>query len=362
MAATRLRATALIWLRPLLVLTVALGLGTLLMAPMVNMEPRDLPIAVVDLDEGVQTPQGTANVGEQLAESIRTDDMDGMVAWQPLRERSMLDQALEGSEIYAALVIPEDFTESQMSAQQGQGEVSPLELILNEGKNPMVTAQLSDSLVGLTSGSEVPVEMSHYNQVPDDLGLLAGFLPMVFMLLVYISSYATGIVTRSSFPLGASGRGKVLTAQLGIATIAATVIGFATAGIMSAMVDLDFSLVGAGVFLTISSFALMTLVMGSINWVGMVGMAVPVLILVLGLGPADLPFEFLPAFWQELVYPWNPLRFLAEGARALLYQGAGWWNAATPGMVTAAILGMVLVGASGLTPRGRRTINEIAEV
>lgn len=118
---------------------------------------------------------------------------------------------------------------------------------------------------------------------------------------------------------------------------------------------MTFAVGGAGLFLAIASFALMTIVIGSINGVGMVGMAVPVLILVLGLGPADLPYEFLPSFWQHWVYPWNPLQFLANGARALLFQGAGWWNAATLGLIITAAVGCALVVASVLTPHAEKS-------
>ncbi|NHB84988.1 hypothetical protein G7085_11205 [Tessaracoccus sp. HDW20] len=74
-------------------------------------------------------------------------------------------------------------------------------------------------------------------------------------------------------------------------------------------------------------------------------------ILLLGMGTANMPFEFLPAFWQDFVYPWNPLRFLAEGSRALLFQGAGWWNAATPALLVTALVGALLVLSSVFTPR-----------
>jgi len=339
------------WTKPFLVLLAALGIGTLLMAPMVAMEPRDLPLAVVNLDEGVETPQGQVNAGEQVIEAIQSDDANGLVAWRALDDQAALDAALEDNDVYAALVVPADFGVSQAMAQQGQGEASPLRLIVNEGKNPMVTGQLSGSLSALTAGSDLPVETEYYHEVPDSLGLVASFLPMVLMILTYISSYATGVVIRSVFPLRATGRAARVATQLGVAALAAIAVGYLGSSILDAMVDLEVSVPDVAPFMAISSFALMTLVIGSVNWIGLVGMAVPILILVLGLGPADLPFEFLPVFWQDFVYPWNPLRFLADGARAVLYQGAGWWNPATLGLVLTALIGIVLVATSVLTPR-----------
>lgn len=337
-----------------MVLLVALGAGALLMAPMVSMDPRDLPIAVVDLDQGIETAAGRVSAGEQVAATVQEDDADGLVRWIALDSQAELDDALADGDVYAALVVPADFTASQVAAQQGAGQVSALRLVINEGKNPMVASQLSGSLPALAAGSDVPVETVFHDEVPDSLGLLASFLPMVFMILAYISSYATGIVIRSTFPLGAERRGATVVTQLAVAAAAAVMIGGLASWILSVMApDVGLPVGDAAVFLAISSFALMTLVIGSVNWFGAAGMVVPVLMLVLGLGTADLPFEFLPAFWQELVYPWNPLRFLADGGRALLYQGAGWWNVATLGLVVTAAVGTALVGTSPLTPRGR---------
>lgn len=351
------------WFRPFLVVLVALAAGVLLVAPMVTMQPRDLPIAVVDLDSGFETPQGTIAAGEQVVGAVTASGADGMLAWERLASREALDEALENNDIYAGLVVPSDFSESQVLAQQGAGEASPLTLIVNEGKHPMVTAQLSGSIDELTAGIDVPVTMEAYNEIPASLGLSATVLPMLFMILVYIASYGGGIVIRSTFPLHTGEaaqagtparvelRGRGAAIQLGLAVVAATIVGTVSAGVLSAFApDLEFSFAGAAVFLAIASFALMTLVIGSINWLGMAGMIVPVAVLLLGLGTANLPYEFLPSFWQDWVYPWNPLRFLAEGSRALMFQGAGWWNPATLGLIATSVVGIALTGTSVLKP------------
>ncbi|QNP55474.1 YhgE/Pip domain-containing protein [Tessaracoccus defluvii] len=342
----------------------ALAAGALLVAPMAAMEPRDLPLAVVNLDQGFTTPQVTVEAGKQVAEAVSTNDMDGLVAWQQLDSQAALDEALADNDVYAALVVPADFSESQVMAQQGAGAAAPLTLIVNEGKHPMVTAQLSASLGGLApAGLPVEIVTEAYHEIPEAIGLTATILPMVFMILVYIVAYAGGITVRGALPLD----GAVTTAasqpahrvrrallQLGIAVCAAIVTGATATWVLTLFApDLTFHVAGAVTFLAIAAFALMTVVIGSVNWLGMGGMVVPVGILLLGLGTANMPFEFLPAFWQDLVYPWNPLRFLAEGSRALLFQDAGWWNAATPALVLTGLVGAVLVLSSVFTPRGR---------
>lgn len=362
------------------------------MAPMIGMEPRDLPLAVVNLDHSVKTAAGTIDAGTTVTDTVLKNNADGMIAWQSFSSQLTLDDALAENDIYAALVIPANLSAAQAAVQQTAAEAGQqaaaealqqgadmaaaqaaaedatqqaavaaasdmpaLTLIVNEGKNPMVSSLLGSSLDTMIGESPFSIETKYYNEVPDSLGMLVTFLPMVMMILVYIASYVGGIVIRSTFPLAARERGKAIAAQLTAAAVGATITGFSAAWILSAFVPgLTLAVGSAGLFLAIASFALMTVVIGSINWIGMAGMAVPVLILVLGLGPADLPYEFLPSFWQHWVYPWNPLQFLASGARALLFQGAGWWNPATLGLIITATVGTALVATSVLTSRGKK--------
>lgn len=362
------------------------------MAPMIGMDPRNLPLAVVNLDQPVNTAEGTVSAGDDITKTVLENTVDGMIAWQTLKSQAALDEAFKNNEIYAALVIPEGTSDAQATVQRIVAEAGQeaaaeaiqhgsdlasaqaaakqaaqqatvtasrklpdLTLIVNEGKNPMVSAQLGTSFDSVAGDSPFNVKTQYVNEVPDSLGMLVSFLPMVLMILVYIASYAGGIVIRSTFPLATSRRGKTIAEQLLVAAIGALITGYSAASILSALVpDLSFTVGGAGLFLSVASFALMTIVIGSINWVGMIGMAVPVLILILGLGPADLPYEFLPSFWQEWVYPWNPLQFLATGSRALLFQGAGWWNAATLALIITAAVGTALVLTSAFTPRAKR--------
>lgn len=101
------------WLNPFLALIGALVAGTLMMAPMVSMEPRNLPIAVVNLDAGTDSTAGQIQPGTQVAASIVEEGDDGMIAWRTFASQEQLDQALEDNEVYAALVIPSNFSESQ---------------------------------------------------------------------------------------------------------------------------------------------------------------------------------------------------------------------------------------------------------
>ena len=329
------------WLKPLLAVFAALGVVTLLMAPMMAIKPRDLPIAVANLDAGASTPQGELNVGDQVVAQLTGSNMNGMVKWVTYASQSEIDEALESNEVYGAFVVPADFTASSAAAQQGVGEAAPIIITVNQGKNPMISGQLSTAFNSMAAG-DLPVVQQVYHPIPAALGLSAMFLPMLFVLMTYVASLLGGVTTRSAFPLRATGRWKTLATQTGVAVLVAIVVGLTATWIVN-------SITGAGL-----PFTDFTILLGSMNWVGIAGVAVPALILVLGSTTASLAYEALPGFWQNFVYPWNPLRFLGDGVRALAFQDAGWWNAATGGLLAALAVGLVLMATSVLTPIGRK--------
>ena len=62
------------------------------------------------------------------------------------------------------------------------------------------------------------------------------------------------------------------------------------------------------------------------------------------------PFEALPAFWQDWVYPWAPQRFMSEGIRAILYLDAGAWNAGSLPLLIVGAVGAMLTCIAALVP------------
>ena len=64
-----------------------------------------------------------------------------------------------------------------------------------------------------------------------------------------------------------------------------------------------------------------------------------------------LPFEALPSFWQDWVYPWAPQHFIGEGVRAVMFRGAGAWNAGSGPLAVIGAVGVVLACVAGTLPR-----------
>lgn len=174
---------------PLLaVLLISIVFGTAF-APVMHAGMRDVPIAVASLDAGAQTPAGEVNAGREMAAKLtQMASISGAFDVRKLASQSEVDAALEGNDVYAALVIPEKFTAAQvakqMAATQGQGRPSEdaaaavqtpaaenegkagdssVVLYVNVGKNPMLASQIAQALPEqlAQAGVDVRVEQVH---------------------------------------------------------------------------------------------------------------------------------------------------------------------------------------------------------
>jgi YhgE/Pip-like protein len=118
-AATGARAFALLrrpklWLVPT-VLTglLALLLSLLYMGGIINpnRDLRDLPLAVVSMDDGKPLPGQKQNLGTQVAEALLKDTSSETADWRRLTRAQAQDE-LDSGKIYGALVIPTGFSDS----------------------------------------------------------------------------------------------------------------------------------------------------------------------------------------------------------------------------------------------------------
>ncbi|MGV0428046.1 YhgE/Pip domain-containing protein [Corynebacterium pyruviciproducens] len=83
--------------------------------------------------------------GDQVVEKL-TGNTEAPVRWTAVDDPVALDEALEHNEYYGAVIIPKDFTASQLAAKAGQGQPAQLQVILDNGKNPMVANSMRAAL------------------------------------------------------------------------------------------------------------------------------------------------------------------------------------------------------------------------
>ena len=325
------------WIVPIVSMLAALLVGTALLYPMLSMKTRDIPIAVISLDEGMTTPAGTANAGDKIIKKITSLNGE-VIDWQKPKSEKQLEKNMRDGAYYASFVIPKEFTKANAA-----GQATPIQVTINEGINPMVTMSLSSVISTMAKNSGLSLEIKSINETAK-YGMFAMLLPMACILLVFIVSLITGFMTGSQlcFEGSCGQKAKTYVIQLIYLMAGALIIAFSAAGIIKGVTDIDVDMAATGSYLAIISFAVMLLVTGSVNLFGKKGLVIPGLIFILGMGLINPPYEFISNTWQTLVASWEPLRFFGEGMREVLYQDRGIWNSAAYSFIILAGLGVFM--------------------
>lgn len=101
----------------------------------------NLPIAVVNLDEGSTVDGEKVNYGDDVIDSLKDNDS---VKWSFVSKDEAYD-GLKGDKYYAIFQIDKDFSEQMLSAKSGTGKKATMEYICNEKKN-YLAAQISSKI------------------------------------------------------------------------------------------------------------------------------------------------------------------------------------------------------------------------
>lgn len=428
-------------------------LMALMFYPMAHMEMKNLPFAVLSLDEGMETAQGTVNVGDTLVDNITSatsgdDGASSAIAWTRVGSQEELDEALDNGEFYGAIVVPENFTADQMAAQQAkmqetlaqaqqlqaaqaaaaaaaaQGGADPsalaaaaqnggtdaaaaaaaaqgasgaaassgaasalaaggtdasaalsglasgasddssddapsLQVILDKAKSPMIAAQMGTQISSMFSslGVNVDVQTIHEgettnastgNAMSTMMSLQIGIMPLVMM------SLACGIVlSRIAGRKQAAGaeRWAAVGKQVACAVVASLLVGVAVYLLITGVAQVAADAGSLILFAWLASFCLMLFFLGVFNLSMPLGVVCALCVFGLGMSMAMLPYEALPTFWQDWVYPWAPQRHIGDGMLEILYRGAGAWNSGSGALVITGVIGAVLAAIAALIPR-----------
>lgn len=121
-----------------------------------------IKVAVANLDTDATHDDLTINAGSQIIDQLKENDQLG---WTFVSK----DAAIEGvksGEYYAAIIIPQDFSESLLSVLSGKIETPELEYYINE--NSMQLRQRSPVQVQARSKHRLitPFPLLHLRQLP----------------------------------------------------------------------------------------------------------------------------------------------------------------------------------------------------
>lgn len=142
----------LVLLTPIIALAV-IFIFSLTLFPTVQPQPENLPIAIVNEDQGVEIPnQSKVNMGQSIVDMIQKSsktEKDPAVKWVEVKSKEAVQKGLENQKYYAAFVIPKDFSTKQASLQTPTPSSPEVEIFINQGMNMAASTMAGQLLNGV---------------------------------------------------------------------------------------------------------------------------------------------------------------------------------------------------------------------
>ncbi|WP_456272442.1 YhgE/Pip domain-containing protein [Bacillus sp. AK031] len=390
----------LLWFSPLIALAIIL-IFSLTLIPSVQPTAKNLPIAIVNEDTGVDVPnQPKMNMGETIVEMIQKNPNtaagqdDSPVKWIEVKSKEEVQKGLDDQKYYAALVIPEDFSAKQASLRTPTPSSPEIEIFINQGMNTMASTMAGQILNGvvenvsnnvrtqLLDGFEqqgaaltpmqaeslanpITKKVTNVNEIGTNSA--NGNAPVSLFQPLWMASLASAAVIFIAVSKAAITNRKesflAKLVQILAGAIISLVVGFGLTLLAEGVVGLHIPhFTDIALFLTITSFSFFLMISAVLSLLGIRGMPIFVLMLFFGAPLLAMAPEMMSPFYHDWVYSWLPMRFMVEGLRELLYFGNGLtWNAPVSSLVWIGVVSMLVIIASALRVTSSKEETQIQE-
>lgn len=374
----------LLWLSPVIALLVVF-IFSLTLFPTIQPQPKNLPIAIVNEDQGVEIPnQAKMNMGQTIVDNMKKtakSEEEPAVKWVEVKSKEAVQKGLNNQEYYAALVIPKEFSTKQASLRTPQPSSPEVEIFINQGMNTAASTMAGQMLNGIVDNmnntvrtqileglkakgatltadqvsnvvAPITKKVTNVNEIGKNSA--NGNSPISLFQPLWIASLASAaliFIAISKMPIRTRNENFVLKLkQIVTGAIAALVIGFGLTWIADGMVGLNISnFTDTALFLSITSFSFFLMISAVLSLVGLKGIGLFALLLFFGAPLLSLAPEMLSPFYQDWVYSWLPMRFMIEGLREIFFFGKGLsWNTPVTVLVWIGVVSMVIILATAL--------------
>ncbi|MGR3778958.1 YhgE/Pip domain-containing protein [Bacillus paramycoides] len=372
----------LLYLSPVIALVVVF-IFSLTLFPTVQPKPKNLPIAIVNEDQGVEIPnQAKMNMGQTIVDMIKKSsktDEEPAVKWVEVKNKELVQKGLNNQEYYAALVIPKDFSVKQASLRTPQPSSPEVEIYINQGMNMAASTMAGQILNGVVDNmnnnvrtqllegfkakgttltadqvsnvvTPITKKVTNVNEIGKNSA--NGNSPVSLFQPLWIASLASAaiiFIAISKMPIGTKKENFVLKLkQIVMGAVAALVVGFGLTWIADGMVGLNIpNFSDTALFLSITSFSFFLMISAVLSLVGLKGIGLFALLLFFGAPLLSLAPEMLSSFYQDWVHSWLPMRFMIEGLREIFFFGKGLsWNTPVIVLVWIGVVSMVIILAT----------------
>jgi YhgE/Pip-like protein len=353
----------------------------------VQPNPKNLPIAIVNEDQGVEIPnQPKLNMGQTIVDMIQktskaSRNEDQTVKWIKVKNKVQVQKGLNNQEYYAAFVLPKNFSAKQASLRTPRPSSPEVEIWVNQGMNTSAStiagqilngvvdkmnnsvrtqllkgfeAQGATLTVDQASNLVTPIKktVTNINEIGENSANgnapVSLFQPLWMGCMV---SAAIIYIVISKLPIHSQKeRFFIQIDQIMIGTAIALVIGFGLAWIADRIARLEIpDFTDTALFLTITAFSFFLMISAVLSLLGIKGMAVFALLLFFGAPLLAMAPEMMSSFYRDWVYSWLPMRFMVEGLRELFFFGKGLtWNTSVSTLTWIGIISLLIILATGL--------------
>ncbi|GIP37055.1 phage infection protein [Paenibacillus sp. J31TS4] len=365
---------------------------SLTLFPTVQSKPRNLPIAVVNEDQGFEIQgQPKMTMGQTIVEMMRktaaTNEGAPAVKWVDVSSVEEARNGLNNQEYYAALVIPSDFSAKQASLRAPKPSLPEVQLFINQGMNAAAAAAAGQILNGVVEnmnnsiraqllesfkmqGVTLTVEQAASLASPiakkvtnvNETGAKSanGNAPVSLfqpLWLACIACSAILFITVSKLPV-MTRRGSLVLKLLHIlmGAVAALAVGFGLTWLANGMLDLDIpKFADTALFLTVTFFSFFLMITAVLYVLGIRGVAIFALLLFFGAPLLALAPEMMSTFYRDWIHPWLPMRFMVDGLRQLFFFGKGFgWNAPVAALTWISMASSIVILGSAFKVREQK--------
>jgi YhgE/Pip-like protein len=358
---------------------------SLTLFPSVQPQPKNLPIGIVNEDEGISIPnQPRLNMGQNIVEMINKSskaDKEAPVKWVKVKSVEAVQKGLDNQEYYAALVIPKDFSTKQASLRTSTPSSPKIQIYINQGMNMAASNMAGQILNGVVDnvnnnvrtqllkefqvqGTTLTVEQASNLVTPiikqvtnvNEVGKNSanGNSPVSLfqpLWMACLASTAIIFMAISKMPI-INRKGKILTklGQILMAAITALVIGFGLTLIADGMIGLNIpSFMDTALFLSITAFSFILMISAVLSLLGIKGIGIFALLLFFGAPLLAMAPEMLSPFYQDWIYSWLPMRYMIEGLKGLFFFGKELtWNTPISILTWIGVVSSLILVGTGL--------------
>ena len=339
--------------------------------PVVNPKIIDMPLAIVNQDK-----TDTIKVMiEKLKENSQINDKLS-IKWEEVATKDEAVEKMNNGDYYGALIIPENYLKNVASLATQNAKAPEFTVVINQGKNSQLSTQITQILTQIANKSgdaaslqlikkaeaanqPLPAKVVENLMNPvkvniENINTTGDFssAPGIFFSPIWISSIIGSVLLLIQGRKDLSTRKEKLldnSVRIAIIGLVSIIVGFVAPYLVKWILGVSVeNYVGIASFLSIGAFAFITLVFGTISWLGIAGVPLFILMLFFGLPLLTLAPEMLGSFYTQWILPWLPMRMFYDGIKNILFFNQGVWNGATKDLVVVVTVGVVLILSSVL--------------